>query len=122
MRLSSVGSTPDKLRRDLELKDKTQILWMDPTEKVEQIKMAEKLDTDSQLKLAATQQQTFDSMGDLPANLTEVMGAQDESVRFFDQVFTHPKLYAAQPGIQGSNKRMEPLKVVVGKFEADQSS
>ena len=83
MRLSSVGSTPDKLRRDLELKDKTQILWMDPTEKVEQIKMAEKLDTDSQLKLAATQQQTFDSMGDLPANLTEVMGGQDESVRFF---------------------------------------
>merc|ERR1712051_933575 len=62
MRLSSVNSTPDKGRREMELKEKTQILWMDPTEKDDQIKLAEKLDTDSQHKaLSSQQQQTFDT-------------------------------------------------------------
>ena len=81
MRLSSVNSTPDKTRREMELKEKTQILWMDPTEKDDQIKLAEKLDTDSQhkaLNMSSQQQQTFDSM-DLPENLTEVLEAQENN-------------------------------------------
>ena len=80
MRLSSVNSTPDKTRREMELKEKTQILWMDPTEKDDQIKLAEKLDTDSQHKALnmSSQQQTFDSM-DLPQNLTEVLEAQENN-------------------------------------------
>ena len=81
MRLSSVNSTPDKTRREMELKEKTQILWMDPTEKDDQIKLAEKLDTDSQhkaLNMSSQQQQTFDSM-DLPQNLTEVLEAQENN-------------------------------------------
>ena len=81
MRLSSVNSTPDKTRREMDLKEKTQILWMDPTEKNDQIKLAEKLDTDSQhkaLNMSSHQQQTFDSM-DLPQNLTEVLEAQENN-------------------------------------------
>merc|ERR1711894_650630 len=81
MRLSSVNSTPDKTRREMDLKEKTQILWMDPTEKDDQDKLAEKLDTDSQhkaLNMSSQQQQTFDSM-DLPENLTEVLEAQENN-------------------------------------------
>ena len=54
---------------------------MDPTEKDDQIKLAEKLDTDSQhkaLNMSSHQQQTFDSM-DLPQNLTEVLEAQENN-------------------------------------------
>ena len=81
MRLSSVNSTPDKTRREMELKEKTQIMGMAPTEKDDQIKLAEKLDTDSQhkaLNMSSQQQQTFDSM-DLPKNLTEVLEAQENN-------------------------------------------
>ena len=69
-------STPDKGKIEMDLKEKTQILWMDPSEQVNREKLAEELDTDSQQKSLMThQQQTFDSM-DLPENLTEVLEGQ----------------------------------------------
>ena len=78
MRLSSVSSSHNKTENQMieemkkQAKEKTQIMWLDPSEEEDRQKLAEKLGTDSQQN-----QPTFDSM-EMPENLTELINAESK--------------------------------------------